>query len=70
LQCWHFRRAEHFIGKLKSTKEGNGTLLDHTCLVFVHEPGVIAEAVSRLAQAWQAYAPMAIPAGREVGVIV
>ena len=42
----------------------------HLRLVFVHEAGVIAEAVSRLAQAWQAYAPMALPAGREVGVIV
>jgi len=38
--------------------------------VYVHEPAVIAEAVSRLATAWQAYAPMTIPAGREVGVIV
>jgi hypothetical protein len=32
--------------------------------------GDVAEAVARLARAWQAYAPMAMPAGREVGVIV
>ena len=42
----------------------------HLRLVYVHEPDVIAEAVTRLAQAWKAYAPMAISAGREVGVIV
>jgi DNA-binding transcriptional MocR family regulator len=42
----------------------------HLRLVYVHEPGVIAEAVARLARAWEAYAPMALPAGREVGVIV
>ncbi|HET6900039.1 MAG TPA: PLP-dependent aminotransferase family protein, partial [Vicinamibacteria bacterium] len=42
----------------------------HLRLVYVHEPDVLAEAVDRLARAWRAYAPMAIPAGREVGVIV
>jgi DNA-binding transcriptional MocR family regulator len=48
----------------------DGGHAQHLRLVFVHEPDVIAEAVARLAQAWKAYAPMAIPAGREVGVIV
>jgi DNA-binding transcriptional MocR family regulator len=42
----------------------------HLRLVYVHEPDVITEAVTRLTQAWKAYAPMAIPAAREVGVIV
>jgi hypothetical protein len=31
---------------------------------------VLEEAVDRLARAWEAYAPLALPAGREVGVIV
>ncbi|HET9316024.1 MAG TPA: aminotransferase class I/II-fold pyridoxal phosphate-dependent enzyme, partial [Vicinamibacteria bacterium] len=42
----------------------------HLRLVYVHEPAVISEAVKRLAQAWDAYAPMALPQGREIGVIV
>jgi DNA-binding transcriptional MocR family regulator len=42
----------------------------HLRLVYVHEPQVIAESVKRLAQAWDAYAPMALPQGREIGVIV
>jgi DNA-binding transcriptional MocR family regulator len=42
----------------------------HLRLVYVHEPAVIAEAVKRLARAWDAYAPMALPQGREIGVIV
>jgi DNA-binding transcriptional MocR family regulator len=42
----------------------------HLRLVYVHEPTVIAEAVKRLAEAWDAYAPMALPQGRELGVIV
>jgi DNA-binding transcriptional MocR family regulator len=42
----------------------------HLRLVFVQEPKVIAQAVERLAQAWQDYAPAALPAAREVGVIV
>jgi DNA-binding transcriptional MocR family regulator len=42
----------------------------HLRLVYVHEPDVIAEAVKRLARAWDAYAPMALPPGRELGVIV
>jgi hypothetical protein len=27
----------YFIAKLKSIPEGEGTLLDHTCALFVHE---------------------------------
>ena len=42
----------------------------HLRLVYVHEPPVIAQAVERLARAWQTYAPMALPQGRELGVIV
>ena len=42
----------------------------HLRLVYVHDPGVIAQAVARLAGAWQAYAPTALSAGRELGVIV
>ena len=42
----------------------------HLRLVYVHEPDVIVESVKRLAQAWDAYAPMALPQGREIGVIV
>lgn len=42
----------------------------HLRLVYVHEPGVIAQAVERLARAWQAYAPTALPVGRELNVIV
>ena len=53
-----------------STLSADGGHPQHLRLVYVHEPAVIAEAVARLARAWQAYAPMAIPAGREVGVIV
>jgi DNA-binding transcriptional MocR family regulator len=48
----------------------DGGHAQHLRLVYVHEPGVIAEAVARLARAWQAYSPMGIPAAREVGVIV
>lgn len=42
----------------------------HLRLVYVHEPAVIVEAAKRLAQAWDAYAPMALPQGREIGVRV
>jgi DNA-binding transcriptional MocR family regulator len=48
----------------------DGGHAQHLRLVYVHEPQVIAEAVERLAQAWDAYAPMALPQGREPGVIV
>jgi len=53
-----------------STLSADGGHPQHLRMVYVHEPAVIAEAVGRLATAWQAYAPMAIPVGREVGVIV
>jgi hypothetical protein len=36
----------------------------------LHLVSLIAQAVDRLAQAWQAYAPAALPAARELGVIV
>jgi DNA-binding transcriptional MocR family regulator len=53
-----------------STLSADGGHPQHLRLVYVHEPDVLGEAVSRLARAWETYAPMAIPAGREVGVIV
>jgi hypothetical protein len=34
---WHVEEFAYLLAKLKSTPEGDGTLLDHTCLVFVHE---------------------------------
>jgi hypothetical protein len=34
---WHVEEFAYLLGKLKSTPEGDGTLLDHTCLVMVHE---------------------------------
>jgi DNA-binding transcriptional MocR family regulator len=48
----------------------DGGHAQHLRLVYVHEPDVIAEAVARLARAWTAYSPMAMPAARELGVIV
>jgi DNA-binding transcriptional MocR family regulator len=48
----------------------DGGHAQHLRLVYVHEPAVIAQAVDRLARAWQAYAPVATSAGRELGVIV
>jgi hypothetical protein len=36
----------------------------------VHEPDVITEACERLARAWSAYAPLALPEGRAIGVMV
>lgn len=48
----------------------DGGHAQHLRLVYVHEAPVIAEAVKRLARAWEAYAPMALPQGRELGVIV
>jgi DNA-binding transcriptional MocR family regulator len=48
----------------------DGGHAQHLRLVYVHEPGVIAEAATRLARAWKAYSAMATPAAREVGVIV
>jgi hypothetical protein len=34
---WHVEEFAYLVGKLKATPEGEGTLLDHTCLLFVHE---------------------------------
>ena len=34
---WHIEEFAYFVAKLKSTPEGDGTLLDHCCLLFVHE---------------------------------
>ncbi|MBI1786653.1 MAG: DUF1552 domain-containing protein [Acidobacteria bacterium] len=34
---WHVEEFAYLVGKLKSTPEGDGNLLDHTCLLFVHE---------------------------------
>jgi hypothetical protein len=34
---WHVEEFAYLVAKLKSIPEGDGTLLDHTCLVFVHE---------------------------------
>jgi hypothetical protein len=34
---WHVEEFAYLIGRLKSTPEGAGSLLDHTCLLFVHE---------------------------------
>jgi len=34
---WHVEEFAYLIAKLKSIPEGDGNLLDHTCLVYVHE---------------------------------
>ena len=34
---WHVEEFAYLVGKLKSTPEGSGNLLDHCCLVYVHE---------------------------------
>jgi len=34
---WHVEEFAYLIGKLKSIKEGDGTVLDRTSLLFVHE---------------------------------
>jgi 4-hydroxy-3-methylbut-2-enyl diphosphate reductase IspH len=34
---WHVEEFAYLIGKLKSVPEGEGTLLDHTCALLVHE---------------------------------
>ncbi|MFO0890318.1 MAG: hypothetical protein U0790_14395 [Isosphaeraceae bacterium] len=34
---WHVEEFAYFIARLKSIPEGDGTLLDHTCALFVHE---------------------------------
>lgn len=34
---WHVEEFAYLLGRLKSTPEGAGSLLDHTALLFVHE---------------------------------
>jgi hypothetical protein len=34
---WHVEEFAYLIAKMKATPEGDGTLFDNTCLVFVHE---------------------------------
>ena len=34
---WHVEEFAYLVAKLKSMPEGDGTLLDHTCLLFAHE---------------------------------
>jgi len=34
---WHVEEFAYLLAKLKSIPEGDGTLLDHTCLVYAHE---------------------------------
>jgi hypothetical protein len=34
---WHVEEFAYFLAKLKSIPEGDGTLLDHTCALFLHE---------------------------------
>ena len=34
---WHVEEFAYFLAKLKSMPEGDGTLLDHTCALYVHE---------------------------------
>jgi len=34
---WHVQEFAYLLAKLKSTPEGEGTLLDNTCVLFVHE---------------------------------
>ena len=34
---WHVEEFAYLVGRLKATPEGDGNLLDHCCLAFVHE---------------------------------
>jgi hypothetical protein len=34
---WHVEEFAYLLAKLKSIPEGDGTLLDHCCLLYVHE---------------------------------
>ena len=34
---WHVEEFAYLVAKLKSVPEGDGTLFDHTCLLYVHE---------------------------------
>ena len=46
---WHVEEFAYLLGKLKSTPEGDGNMLDRTSLIFVHEH---AEANDQQADAW------------------
>jgi len=59
---WHVDEFAYLIAKLKSVPEGDGTLFDHCCLVYVHEHAeanphknsglamIVAGGISRLAR--------------------
>jgi hypothetical protein len=34
---WHVEEFAYFLARLKSIPEGEGSLLDHTCALYVHE---------------------------------
>ena len=34
---WHAEEFAYLLGRLQSIKEGDGTILDHTCLLYIHE---------------------------------
>ena len=34
---WHVEEFAYFLARLKSITEGDGTLLDHTCALYIHE---------------------------------
>jgi hypothetical protein len=34
---WHVEEFAYLLGRLKSLREGDGTLLDHCCLLYIHE---------------------------------
>ena len=34
---WHVEEFAYLLGKLRSIPEGDGTVLDHTCLLYAHE---------------------------------
>jgi Protein of unknown function (DUF1552) len=34
---WHVEEFAYLVAKLKSIPEGDGTLLDHTCALYIHE---------------------------------
>ena len=34
---WHVEEFAYFLNKMKSVPEGDGNLLDNTCVLFAHE---------------------------------
>ena len=34
---WHAQEFAYLLGRLKSIREGDGNMLDHTCLLYIHE---------------------------------